>query len=120
VDRRDVDLQFFILVKLTIMPNSSHPSREATCGIMVLNLAGLTGTQASGASLFLSLSGIAVGLGLWRRTGLQTDRSRIVPVLGMVVLLALLAVSFGWWGLAIACTVIVVLLLVISLRLAFA
>ena len=118
VDARDVDLEFFILVKLTIMPNSTHPSQEATCGTMVVNLAGLNGVQASNSALFLSLSGVVVGLGLWRQTGLQTDRPRIMPILGMVLLLTLLAVFLGWWALAIACTVIVILLIFISVRFA--
>ena len=120
VDAQDVDLEFFILVKLTIMPNSTHPSQEATCGTMVVNLAGVNGSQASTSALFLSLSGVIVGLGLWRQTGLQTDRQRMIPSLGVVMLLTLLATFLGWWAIAIAFIVILILLIFISVRFALA
>ena len=118
VDKQDVDLEFFILVKVTIMPNSVHPTQEATCGIMVLHAPGLSGTQTSTTALFLSLAGVVIGLGIWQRTSLRTDRQRLIPSLGIVILLALLAVSLGWWAIAIAFIVILILLIFISLRFA--
>jgi hypothetical protein len=121
VDAKDVDLLFFILVKITILPNSVHHSREATCGIMVTNIPGLTGSQVSITALFLSFSGIAVGLGLWQQTSPKADRDmrRVVQTLGFAVLLTLLAASMGWWAVAITLTVVIVLLLIISMRIAF-
>jgi len=122
VDANDVDLLFFILVKLTILPNSVHPSQESTCGMMVANILGFTGWQVTIAALLLSISGIVLGLGLWRGTGPKADqdRQRIAQVLGTVVLLTFLATYMGWWAVATALTVVMILLMVISLRFAFA
>lgn len=122
VDTHDVDLLFFILVKITIFPNSVHSAQESTCGIMVANILGLTGHQVSMAALFLSFSGIAVGLGLWQQSSLKSDRDmwRVAQTLGFVVLLTLLTAYLGWWAVAIALTVVSVLLMVISMRLAIA
>ena len=122
VDANDVDLMFFIFVKITILPNSVHPSQEAVCGIMVVNLLGLTGAQISTAAVFLSFLGIAIGLGLWQQTSTKADRDirRIVQTLGFVVLLTMVAAAMSWWIAAIALLVVTILLMVISLRLAIA
>jgi hypothetical protein len=121
VDANDVDLLFFILVKITILPNSVHHTQEATCGILVANILGLSGAQASIAAVFLSFAGIAVGLGLWQETSLKADRDRgrVVQTLGFVVVLTLLAAAMGWSAIAIALIVITILLMVISVRVAF-
>lgn len=122
VDANDIDLLFFILVKITILPNSAHPSQEATCGTLVASLLGLKGSQVFLAALFLSVSGIVVGLGSWRPTSpkAKRDRQGVVQTLGVVVLLTLAAAYMGWWAVAIALTAIIILLVVISMRLAFA
>jgi hypothetical protein len=118
VDANDVDLGFFILVKITILPSVFHPTQEAVCGIIVANIFGLTGSQIFATALFLSFLGIAVGLGLWQQTGTNANRDlwRLAQALGLVVMLALLATSMGWWAVAIALSVITILLLVISIR----
>ena len=119
VDINDVDLLFFILVKITILPNSIHPAREATCGTMVANLLGFTGSQVTLATLFLSVTGILVGLILWQRTNLK-EIPPLVITLGLAVLFTLLATSVGWWTVATVLTVIIILLLLISIRFAIA
>ncbi len=120
VDANDVDLEFFILVKITILPNSIHPPQEAFCGMMVVDILGLKGTQIAGLAVFLSFLGLAIGLGLWQQTNSKTDRDLryLVPALGFTVLMAMLTAALGWWTLAIAPTVITILLLVIFLRFA--
>lgn len=122
VDANDVDLMFFIFVKISILPNSVHRSQEAVCGIMVVNILGLTGAQISTAALFLSFLGIAVGLGLWQQTSTKADGDmrRVVQTLGFVLLLTMFAASMGWWIVAIALLVVTILLMVISLRFAMA
>lgn len=120
VDANDVDLRFFILMKITILPNAFHPTQEAVCGILVANVSGLTGAQGYGNALILSVLGIVVGLGIWQQTGNKANRDlqRLVQALGFVVLFALVAASMKWWAAAIALSVIAVLLLVISIRFA--
>jgi hypothetical protein len=122
VDANDVDLLFFILVKLTILPNSVHPSQESVCGMLVANILSLTGLQVSLTALFLSIAGIVVGLSLWQETGLKADqdRRRIAQVLGSVVLLTILVTYLGWWAVATVLVVVIILLMVISLRFALA
>lgn len=122
VDANDVDLLFFILVKMNILPNALHPSQEAVCGTMVVDVLGLTGAQISTFALSLSFLGIAVGLGVWQPTTSNLDRSakRAMQTLGVVVLLAVVAGMLGWWVISVAFAVTTILLLVISLRFAFA
>jgi len=113
---------FFILVKITILPNSIHPSQEATCGMLVANILGLTGSQVSLTTLILSILGVVIGLLLWERANpkVNRDHPRIVQFLGLVVLLTLLATYMGWWAVATPLAVIIILLMIISLRFAFA
>jgi hypothetical protein len=122
VDANDVDLMFFIFTKITILPNSVRPSREAVCGVMLVNILGLTGTQISTIAVLLSFSGIAIGLGLWQQASAKADQDmrRVVQTLGFVVLLTMFTASLSWWVIAIALLVIAILLMVISLRLAIA
>jgi hypothetical protein len=122
VDANDVDLMFFILVKMNILPNALHKSQEAVCGTMLVNILGLTGVQISTIALILSFSGMAVGLGIWQQTDNKSDSEmpRVVQALGFVVLLTLFAASMNWWTPAIVLCVIVILLMVISLRFAIA
>jgi hypothetical protein len=122
VDANDVDLLFFIFVKISILPNSVHPSQEAVCGVMVVNILRLTGAQLSTVALFLSFLGMAIGLGLWQWTGTKADRDmrRAVQTLGLIVLLTMFAASLGWWLVVIVLLVLIILLLVIFLRFAIA
>ena len=120
VDAHDIDLRFFILIKITILPNSVRSTQESTCGIMVTKVLGLTGSQTSTAAVFLSFAAMAVGLGLWPQT---SDKGRlgvryIVPTLGFVVLLTLLTASLGWYAVAIVLAVVIILVMLISMRFA--
>ena len=90
--------------------------------MMVVHILGLTGAQISIFALSLSFLGIAVGLGVWQPTTSNLDRSakRAMQTLGVVVLLAVVAGMLGWWVISVALAVTTILLLVISLRFAFA
>jgi hypothetical protein len=118
VDANDIDLLFFILVKISILPNSMHRSQEAVCGIMMVDLLGLTGVQISAIGLSLSFLGISVGLFIWEHTSTNADRNvqRAMQALGFAVLFVLFTVAMGWWVAAIALSLITILLVVISLR----
>lgn len=120
VDANDVDLMFFIFVKMNIMPTAIHSPQEAVCGIVVLDLLGLGGAQISTAALCLSFVGIASGLGLWHETNDSADQNirRVMQALGFLVLLTMLAGSIGWWMVGIALSAVTSLLIVISVRFA--
>ena len=118
VDANDVDLMFFIFVKMSILPNALHRSQEAVCGMMVVNILGLTGAQIATAALALGFLGMAIGLGVWQQTNTDANRNilRVMQALGFVVLLTMFAASMGWWIAGMALSAITILLLVISLR----
>lgn len=122
VDANDVDLMFFIFVKMNILPNALHRSQEAVCGMMIVNLLGLSGTQLSTAAFSLSFLGIAIGLVLLQKTGAHADqnRQRAMQALGFVVLLTMFAGLMGWWIAGLALSAITALLIVISIHLAIA
>ena len=121
VDTHDIDLLFFILIKITLLPNSIRSTQESTCGLMVANLLGLTGSQILTAAVFLCFAAMAIGLGLWPQI---SDKNGfgvqyIVPTLGFTVLSTLLAASMGWYPLATVLAVVIILLMLISMRFAW-
>jgi hypothetical protein len=122
IDENDVDLIFFILVKMSILPSALHKSQETVCGTMLVDILGLSGGQISTIALILSFLGMAIGLGIWHQSEDKSDSEipRVVQALGFVVILALFATSMGWWTPAIVLCVITILLTVISLRFAIA
>ena len=122
VNKDDIDLQFFVFVKITISPTSSRPTRMANCGIMVLNDQMFKGKQIFAIVFTLSLLGIILGLNLWQRTSRAADSniSRLMLTLAIVVLLAMLAGIAGWWLVGTVLTAITILLFLISVRFAFA
>jgi hypothetical protein len=118
VDANDVDLMFFIFVKMSVRPNALHRAQEGVCGIMVVDVLGLTGVQLSAIALSLSFLGMAMGFGLWQHTRTDADRTilRLMQALGLVVLLTLLAGALGLWILGMALSAITILLMIISVR----
>jgi len=122
VNNDDIDLEFFIFVKITISPNSARPTQVATCGIMVLNNQILHGGQIFELIFALSLLGIVIGFSLWQRTSREVDSNirRLMLTLAIVVLLAMFAGLVGWWLAGIVLAVLTILLLLIGVRFAFA
>jgi hypothetical protein len=120
VNGEDVDLGYFIMTKMTLLPFAGLPTREAICGIFVVDLDWLTGQQALIAWLAVSLFGIVMGLVLWERQ-MKTDSKsltrsqQIRRALGIVVLLAMFSGLVGWWLAGIVFCVLAILLLVIML-----
>jgi hypothetical protein len=121
VDANDIDLGFFIFVDVQVLPMAEYSTHEGTCGIMVLDLTGITGSHIFAGTLAASLIGLVLGLGLWENdAGLNidryTNRHRLFQALGIMVLLALLASIIGLWAAGLVFCILAVLLLVISLR----
>jgi hypothetical protein len=122
VDANDIDLEFFIFVKMNLLPHAGDPFREAVCGMLVVNLLGLTGTQIVVAALSLSLLGMILGFVLWQKTstGANETMQRMMPVLGLLVLLAMFTGLMGWWLPGVALAAITILLAIIIVRFAIA
>lgn len=118
VDTNDVDLRFFIFVKMSILPSATRPAREAVCGVLVANILGLTGAQVPTITLFFSLLMMAIGMALWQQTTNKEDQNigRAMQILGILVLLSMLLGAIGWWLAGMALAVLTALLLIIFLR----
>ncbi len=123
VDSRDIDVGSFVLVKMEISPMAGYSTREATCGIVALNLGGLKGEQILGWGVGLSLLGMVVGLALKEGseqavTGKGVSIRNALRTAGVLTCLALLTGLIGFWLLGILCFLLTILLLAIVLRMA--
>ncbi len=124
VDANDIDLETFILAKFEVLPNAYFDSSAATCGIMVINLPFLTGSQVFTAALAVSLLAILLGFFLWESTndplqeGIQ-NRQHARQALGIILMLGLLSGLIGWWlpGMIFCGLTLLTLLIVLRLSL---
>lgn len=126
-DSRDVDLGYFVFAKLDILPVAGLPTRETTCGILVAEVPGLSGTQILSAALLISALCMIAGL-LWPAIGFRLHREaaydgtsgsngqRPARALGLATAFGILAALGGWWLLALILMAISLLLLLISIR----
>jgi len=121
VDANDINLGSFILVKLDVLPVAGYSTREATCGIVVMNLGGLHGEVAFGLWLAVSLLGIATGLVLREAgseppTGSALSLRNGLRATGIITLLAMLSGIMGLWLIGLILSALMFLLLVVLLR----
>lgn len=122
VDAGDIDLRYFVFVKLDVLPYGGHATREATCGILVTDIAGMSGGQTLTVALAVGLLGMVAGLllpeFLTKDQGVRSDappiseRRRISRALGVSSACALLGALAGWWLAALVLLVVSVLLMI--------
>jgi hypothetical protein len=120
VGNQDVAFGHLILVKVYEFAALSLPSADDTCGILVVNLLGLSGEGIFLLTLAVSVALAALGLLLWA----ASYRARKVPVPsetgGMLLLAGIVGVgilvgSLGWWLpglLAVAASVLLTAILI--------
>jgi hypothetical protein len=116
VDAEDIVYEHLILVKVHQHRRYPLLGRTGSCGIIVLDLPGLTGTQVVVGAIAGSLLGIALGLVLWTRTArpLVGSSLEVVRAMGLVAastVLTVLASLLGWWmwgGLALIATILLI------------
>jgi len=131
VNSDDIDLGYFILLRLTVLPTAKMPTRAASCGILALDLGSATGDQA--LTLAVALSALLMAGGLIAPALLlsehqrlrfdidaSTPRRRATQAMGVVCAAAVLPALSGAWLAAWLLCVVGVLLLLIVLRDAFA
>jgi hypothetical protein len=99
----DVVFGHLILVHVFQFPAFVLPSADANCGIVFLNLTGVTGMQVFILALLGTLLGIAGGLTLWGCNSRLLEGHIRQQMLGMVFLSVIVAVGLllswvGWWG----------------------
>jgi hypothetical protein len=104
----------FILVRVHVLRNVPLPSRSGACGILVLNVLGLTGRWLVILSFALSLLTMVIGIFLWARRWSPAeqlpDLTRPMIGLAAIVLAALVTSYLGSWvagGLLLALALIV-------------
>ncbi len=123
VDANDIDLGSFILVNVDVLPVAGYSTREATCGIVVLNLNGPTGRQIFGSVLAASLLGMVVGLGLLEsatdmKNSPALNAANAMRATAIAAALAMLTGLMGWWLIGLIFCAVTILLLVVLLRFA--
>jgi hypothetical protein len=101
VDSENIDMGDFIFVKVSQYPASILPAREAVCGIMVVNLLGISGNVIFWLALVASILGMLIGLFLLDRANQQMHEKlpnfRRLGVFMALVLLGLFASLTGRW-----------------------
>jgi hypothetical protein len=117
VSSENIDLGFFIFVRVANYPAYPFSFRETMCGILVLNLQGLTGNQVLNIALAVSLVCIPLGLALWEATqqrplkGRARQTTLAMAFLAGIVLVGMLASFVGAWaagGLSVLLAVLVI------------
>jgi hypothetical protein len=116
VTRNDMVFGHLVMARVYVNRTYTLPSLSNTCGTVMVNIPGLTGTEVFVMLLAFSLGCLAAGWGLWLGGSRPVQADGMVTLRAMVfftviVLLGVLAGSFGWWGLGLICTALSVLLL---------
>jgi len=109
-----------IMFRVYVSPSYPIPSQGNFCGILVLNLSGLSGMQFFYLLLGISLAGVIGGILLWGKSGYPNDnhtqslRNALIA-LSIFVFGTILIGYFGFWGLGILSFAISILLIGIIL-----
>jgi hypothetical protein len=112
-----------ILVKVLLQGNYPLPSRQATCGVLVLGLPFLSGSQALTLGVAVSLVLVALGGALWLvgswplDAGFELNLARAMGVLAVTMLVGMFVGFMGSWLLGLAVVVITALMIVELIRL---
>lgn len=106
VTSADMVLDRFIFAK--IFTFASYPMRdvEQTCGILVLDIPGLTGKQITIAFLAVGLVGTCAGSALWSAAHKPLKDHSLEAMRAMITLIATVALGlvstlFAWWLLGV-------------------
>lgn len=98
----DAAFRRLILVKVVLRGRYPLPSRQGTCGILVVDVPYLTGDQVFGLSFAASLLAMAVGYGLWYRASQPLhergrELARAMVVLAGSILVGTIVGLLGLW-----------------------
>jgi hypothetical protein len=111
-----------ILVKVLLQGNYPLPSRQAMCGVLVLSLPFLSGSQALALGVAVSLLLVALGGALWLvgswplDPGFELDLARGMGALAASMLVGMFVGFMGSWLLGVAVVVITALMIVELIR----
>ena len=111
-----------ILVKVLLMANYPLPSRQATCGILTLDVPYLSGKQLLTLAVAASLVCMALGGGLWFQAsrpvdeGFPKELARGMAALAGSVVVGMIVAFLGPWLLGLIAVVFTAVLIVEVLR----
>lgn len=116
VTAADAAWRHFILVRVNVLRNFPLPFRSGSCGVLVMNLPGLTGNQIVVLWFAASLMSMVAGLALWSRAiksspGPLPDLTRPLILLGAIVAASMLGSLIGWW---LASGLLLILVLIVT------
>jgi hypothetical protein len=96
----DMDLGYFIFVKVYQYPSYLSYIRESNCGIFVFDLPLLSGGLLFAVTLAASLLCMLIGLVLWERNTLQVDKREVDATRAMKfqAVLVLIGMFFSFQG----------------------
>ncbi len=102
VSAEDAAYGFLILVRVSALRQAPMPSQSQACGILVLDLPGVSGTLVMAIWLLLAVAGIVGGFWLWLAASRPFDPRRqgaaaAMVVLAVLVVAALAAGLLGQW-----------------------
>ena len=103
-----------VFARVRSLRSSQIPSREQTCGILVVTVPGLTGGEIVAGLLIISLFGLVSGSVLWVRIAWPLEGQNREIAIGFGILTALVVLSsilsiWGFWALSMGMFVIIVL-----------
>lgn len=104
VDRSNIIFDRLILVNIIQRRYSKLEPNQGACGILILNLFGLTGLWSLGLVLTVSLLLVLSGSILWLRNHSDRDESsnkviQISKFFAGLVFAGMFTAAFRWWGL---------------------
>jgi hypothetical protein len=105
-----------VLIRVRVSAKYPLPSRDASCGILVVDLPYFKGNQITALALAASILSMIVGAGLWVLAnrplrGLAREVTRAMIVLATSILVGLVLGLLGQWLLGILLLAITVLLI---------
>jgi hypothetical protein len=96
----DAAFERFILVKVILRGRYPLPSRQGTCGILVLSVPFLTGDQVFGLGFGAALLCMAGGILLWLQVSDPHLKRRVARAMGALagsILVGTTVGLLGWW-----------------------
>lgn len=125
VTSADIDLKYFVFVNGMTNPTYPFPYRQSMCGIMVLDVPGITGTQVLALVLIVGLASMAGGMLLWVKgnqplEGKKRSATTAMAFLALVVLTALILSILGAWVLGVILLALALLTMTATLYLVLA
>ena len=102
INQDDAAFGSLVLFKVTVKGGYPLPTRQGTCGVLVIDAPYLKGGQIFGLALALSLIGMITGGVLWvihnpDMLGLEVQLTRAMGFLSVTIVMGLLVSLVGWW-----------------------